>query len=40
VQLTAANTDAEIDILIGALTELAELGELRSASAQQTLEAA
>jgi 8-amino-7-oxononanoate synthase len=30
VQLTAANTDAEIDMLIGALEELAERGELRS----------
>jgi 8-amino-7-oxononanoate synthase len=30
VQLTAANTDAEIDMLIVALEELAELGELRS----------
>ncbi len=40
VQLTAANTDAEVDLLIGALTELAELGELQSASAEPTLEAA
>jgi 8-amino-7-oxononanoate synthase len=31
VQLTAANTDAEIDMLIGALEELAAAGELRSA---------
>jgi 8-amino-7-oxononanoate synthase len=31
VQLTAANTDAEIDILIAALEELAERGELRTA---------
>jgi len=30
VQLTAANTDAEIDMLIGALEELAEDGELRT----------
>ena len=30
VQLTAANTDAEIDTLIGALEELAEAGELRT----------
>ena len=30
VQLTAANTDAEIDTLIAALEELAHLGELRS----------
>ena len=29
VQLTAANTDAEIDMLIAALEELAEMGELR-----------
>ena len=40
VQLTAANTDAEVDRLIGALTELAEMGELQSASAQRELEAA
>jgi 8-amino-7-oxononanoate synthase len=38
VQLTAANTDAELDILIAALTELAELGELQSASAMRALE--
>ena len=30
VQLTAANTDAEIDMLIAALEELAERGELRT----------
>ena len=30
VQLTAANTDAEIDMLIAALEELAEAGELRT----------
>ena len=29
VQLTAANTDAEVDTLIAALEELAERGELR-----------
>jgi diguanylate cyclase (GGDEF)-like protein len=29
VQLTAANTDAEVDMLIAALEELAQLGELR-----------
>ena len=29
VQLTAANTDAEVDVLIGALSELAALGELQ-----------
>jgi 8-amino-7-oxononanoate synthase len=39
VQLTAANTDAEVDTLIAALTELAEQGELQSAAAQETLEA-
>jgi diguanylate cyclase (GGDEF)-like protein len=32
VQLTAANTDAELDTLIAALEELAHLGELRSAA--------
>ena len=30
VQLTAANTDAEVDMLIAALEELAERGELRA----------
>ena len=30
VQLTAANTDAEVDMLIGALEELAAAGELRT----------
>jgi 8-amino-7-oxononanoate synthase len=40
VQLTAANTDAEVDLLIAALTELAERGELQSASANRALEAA
>ena len=30
VQLTAANTDAEVDMLIAALEELAEAGELRT----------
>jgi 8-amino-7-oxononanoate synthase len=40
MQLTAANTDAEVDVLIGVLAELAERGELQSASAQGTLEAA
>jgi diguanylate cyclase (GGDEF)-like protein len=34
VQLTAANTDAEIDTLIAALEELAGRGELRPAGAQ------
>jgi 8-amino-7-oxononanoate synthase len=29
VQLTAANTDAEVDSLIAALEELAAVGELR-----------
>ena len=33
VQLTAANTDAEVDSLIAALEALAEAGELRSAGA-------
>jgi 8-amino-7-oxononanoate synthase len=32
VQLTAANTDAEIDTLIAALEELADMGELREAA--------
>jgi 8-amino-7-oxononanoate synthase len=40
IQLTAANTDAEIDTLIAALSELAELGELQPASAPAALEAA
>jgi 8-amino-7-oxononanoate synthase len=40
VQLTAVNTDAEVDRLIGALTELAEMGELQSAAAMRELEAA
>jgi 8-amino-7-oxononanoate synthase len=40
VQLTAANTDAEIDRLIGALGELAERNELQAASAVRALEAA
>lgn len=38
VQLTAANTDAEVDTLIAALRELAEQGELQSASAKRTPE--
>jgi 8-amino-7-oxononanoate synthase len=38
IQLTAANTDAEVDLLIGALTELAERDELQSASAPNPLE--
>jgi 8-amino-7-oxononanoate synthase len=33
VQLTAANTDAEVDMLIAALEELAERGELKRADA-------
>ena len=33
IQLTAANTDDEVDRLIEALEELAALGELRSARA-------
>jgi 8-amino-7-oxononanoate synthase len=35
VQLTAVNTDAEVDRLIEAVTELAERGELQSASEQE-----
>jgi hypothetical protein len=31
VQLTAANTDAEVDTLIAALEELAQMGELQPA---------
>jgi 8-amino-7-oxononanoate synthase len=34
VQLTAANTDAEVDVLIAALEELAERGELRTVADQ------
>ncbi len=40
VQLTAANTDEQVDRLIEAVSDLAGRGELRSASEQQTLEAA
>jgi 8-amino-7-oxononanoate synthase len=42
VQLTAANTDAEVDVLIAALEELAERGELRLVDGDATpwLEAA
>ncbi len=40
VQLTAANTDAEVDLLLGVVAELAELGELQSASAVRAQEAA
>jgi 8-amino-7-oxononanoate synthase len=40
VQLTAVNTDAEVDRLIGALTDLAEMGELQSAAAMREIEAA
>jgi 8-amino-7-oxononanoate synthase len=40
VQLTAVNTDAEVDTLIAVLGELAERGELQSAAAHSTLEAA
>ena len=39
VQLTAANTDAEVDSLIAVLGELAERGELQSAAARSALEA-
>jgi 8-amino-7-oxononanoate synthase len=38
VQLTAANTDAEVDTLIAALLELAEQDELQSALAPRTAE--
>jgi len=38
VQLTAANTDAEVEVLISALTELAERGELQSRSSKSALE--
>jgi 8-amino-7-oxononanoate synthase len=40
VQLTAANTDAEVDMLIGALEELADRGELRRADDDRPLEVA
>jgi 8-amino-7-oxononanoate synthase len=40
IQLTAANTDAEVDTLIAVLGELAERGELRSVAAQHALEEA
>jgi 8-amino-7-oxononanoate synthase len=40
VQLTAANTDAEIDLLIGALEELAARGELQLADEVGELEVA
>jgi 8-amino-7-oxononanoate synthase len=40
VQLTAANTDAEVELLIDVLGELAELGELQSAAEQRALGAA
>ena len=33
IQLTAANTDAEVDSLCAAIEELASLGELRMAGA-------
>ena len=36
VQLTAANTDAEVDMLIAALEELAERGELQPAAQRRT----
>jgi 8-amino-7-oxononanoate synthase len=39
IQLTAANTDAEVDRLIAALGELRERGELRSARAEAEREA-
>ncbi len=40
IQLTAANTDAEVDTLIATLGELADRGALRRASASVPLEAA
>jgi 8-amino-7-oxononanoate synthase len=40
VQLTAANTDEQVDRLIEAVAELAQRGELQPASEQRTLEAA
>jgi 8-amino-7-oxononanoate synthase len=40
VQLTAANTDAELEMLIGVLTELAERNEFHSASEKRALAAA
>jgi 8-amino-7-oxononanoate synthase len=40
IQLTAANTDAEVDTLIAVLGELAERGELRPVAAQRALEEA
>ncbi|HSZ69461.1 MAG TPA: pyridoxal phosphate-dependent aminotransferase family protein [Solirubrobacteraceae bacterium] len=40
VQLTAANTDTEVDALIAVLGELAERGELQSAAAHAAAEAA
>ena len=40
VQLTAANTDEEVDTLLEALGELAERGELRRAGASATERAA
>jgi 8-amino-7-oxononanoate synthase len=40
VQLTAANTDEQVDRLIETLSELAQRGELQSASEQRALEAA
>ncbi len=40
VQLTAANTDEQLDRLIEAISDLAQRGELQSASEQRELEAA
>ena len=36
VQLTAANTDAEVDTLLAAIEELAERGELRRIGEEAT----
>ena len=40
VQLTAANTDAEVDALVAAIEELAARGELQPASSESELERA
>ncbi|HEV2998126.1 MAG TPA: aminotransferase class I/II-fold pyridoxal phosphate-dependent enzyme [Solirubrobacteraceae bacterium] len=40
MQITAANTDAEIDTLIAALEELAQMGELRSADSAEATDGA
>jgi 8-amino-7-oxononanoate synthase len=40
IQLTSANTAAEVDLLIDAVAELAAAGELRDAGAEPSLEQA